>query len=442
MSLYPRFLQRINDLYPQGPLYVAFSGGLDSTVLLVLAARLAAEQAREIHALHVHHGLQAAADAWPAHCARVAESLNVPCRILQVKVETGPRISLEAAARNARYAALADELPSGAALLTGHHLDDQAETLLLALKRGAGIAGLAAMPECKPLGQGIQLRPLLQVSRAELERFATEQGLSWVEDPSNADNRFDRNFLRNEILPRLLAQWPAFAHTASRSAGLCAEQLELAEALAGQDLPALQNDHGGLCVAGLSRLSQTRRNNALRYWLARAGLHLSLSQLKVVWHELAQARVDADPVFNIGGKTLRRYQGHLYVPVLQGKPVAASLLEPEQWLALGVGRLRLCRVEDEADLRVDLAPQQLHIAFAVSGLRARPVGRSGSRPLKKLWQEYGVPPWHRERVPLLMLGEQLVAAVGVFVCSGFAAKPGQPGWKMEWTPGAQAASLH
>lgn len=432
MTLYQRVCQCLHEHYPQGPIYVAFSGGLDSTVLLVLAARLAAEQERELCALHVHHGLQAAADAWPAHCVQLAGSLGVPCRVLPVKVATGARISTEAAARDARYAALAAELPAGAALLTGHHLDDQVETLLLALKRGAGIAGLAAMPECRALGQGMQLRPLLAHSRNELEAFAAEQGLNWVEDLSNADNRFDRNFLRNEIVPRLLSQWPAFSRTASRSAALCAEQLELSQALAEEDMSVLQNTAKGLSIAGLEAFSTARRNNVLRYWLSEQGMSLSRSQLAVAWKELALAREDADPVLNIGEKTLRRYQGYLYVPAPEHEPVALSELQPEQWQELGVGRLCLSRGRNQVAIRADIAPEKLHIAFGVTGLRARPAGRSGSRPLKKLWQEYGIPPWQRPRVPLLMHEDKLVAALGVFICDDYLARPDESGWQIQY----------
>ena len=431
MNEYHHVYQCLKDLYPNGPLYVGFSGGLDSTVLLALTARFAREQGRELTALYVHHGLQAAADAWPAHCRQVAASLGVECRVLTVTVATGPRVSLEAAARHARYAALAAELPAGAALLTGHHLDDQAETLLLALKRGAGIAGLAAMPEHKPLGRGVQLRPLLHLSRAELERFAAEQGLSWVEDPSNADNRFDRNFLRNEILPRLLTQWPAFARTASRSAALCAEQLELAQDLARQDLIGLVNSAGGLSVTDLRSFTLARRNNALRHWLSERGLHLSHSQLAVAWNELALAAEDATPVLEIKGVKLRRYQGHLYVTARESEPMALNTIKPGCWNELAVGRLQLQPVTAGAD--ITMAPEQLHIAFGITGLRGQPVGRHGSRPLKKLWQEYGIPPWQRGRIPLLMHGERLVAALGLFICEEYAANPHQPGWKIEYS---------
>ncbi|WP_375055461.1 tRNA lysidine(34) synthetase TilS [Zobellella sp. DQSA1] len=433
-ALFDHFLRRMQELAPGGRLLVAFSGGLDSTVLLALCARLAAEQGRALTALHVHHGLQAVADDWPAHCAAVAGRLGVPCRTLYVQVTLGPRISLEAAAREARYRALAAELQPGDALLTGHHRDDQAETLLLALKRGAGLAGLAAMPASRPLGAGVQLRPLLDCARSQLEAYAHEAGLSWIEDPSNADNRFDRNFLRNEVLPRLQAQWPAFMDTLSRSAELCAEQLELASELAEQDLPGLLNAGGGLSVAGLARLGPARRSNALRHWLQGHGIHCSRAQLTALWRELALARPDATPLLRLGQKEVRRYQGVLYLPERGPEPRPLPALQAGTWQDCGVGRIRLEWTETGAELAAGLDPARLRLAFGVPGLRARPIGRSGSRPLKKLWQEYGVPPWRRECIPLLLDGDRLVAAVGLFVSQESAPPPDQPGWRLEWQP--------
>jgi tRNA(Ile)-lysidine synthase len=433
-GLYSHFCERMANLHPTGDLWVAFSGGLDSTVLLALSARLAREQGRALTALHVHHGLQAAADAWPAHCAAVASALGVPCRTLYVQVALGPRISLEAAAREARYRALAAELAPGDALLTGHHKDDQAETLLLALKRGAGVAGLAAMPASRPLGAGVQLRPLLDCSRTQLEAHAREAGLSWVEDPSNADNRFDRNFLRNEILPRLQAQWPSFMDTLSRSAELCAEQKALAEELAEDDLAGLAGTDGGLAVAALARLSPARRNNALRHWLQRRGIHCSRAQLAAVWQELALARPDASPRLLLGSKEIRRYQGALYLPEPGPAPIPLPALQAGTWLDCGAGRIRLEWVETGAELAAGLDPARLCLDFGVPGLRARPRGRAGSRPLKKLWQEYAIPPWQRERIPLLLDGDRLVAAAGLFICQEYASPPHQPGWRLQWQP--------
>ncbi|MBL1378584.1 tRNA lysidine(34) synthetase TilS [Zobellella sp. CGMCC 1.18722] len=433
-ALYPHFCRKMQALAPAGRWFVAFSGGLDSTVLLALCARLAAGQGRALTALHVHHGLQAVADAWPAHCAAVASRLGVPCRTLYVQVALGPRISLEAAAREARYRALAAELAPGDALLTGHHRDDQAETLLLALKRGAGVAGLAAMPASRPLGAGVQLRPLLDCSRQQLEAHAREAGLSWVEDPSNADNRFDRNFLRNEILPRLQAQWPSFMDTLSRSAELCAEQLDLAGELAAQDLPGLLTAGGGLSVAGLARLSPARRGNALRHWLQGQGIHCSRVQLTALWRELALARPDATPQLRLGQKEVRRYQGALYLPEPGPAPRPLPALQAGTWQDCGAGRIRLEWTETGAELAAGLDPARLHLAFGVPGLRARPLGRTGSRPLKKLWQEYAIPPWQRERIPLLLDGDRLVAALGVFISQEYASLPDRPGWRLQWQP--------
>ncbi|GAA3535117.1 tRNA lysidine(34) synthetase TilS [Zobellella aerophila] len=434
MDLYSRFCRQIAELGSRGELLVAFSGGLDSTVLLALTARLAREQGRSVRAVHIHHGLQAVADSWPAHCTRVAASLGVVCQTLGVQVTLGPRVSLEAAAREARYRALAGAMRPGELLLTGHHQDDQTETLLLALKRGAGVEGLAAMPHIKPFGPGWQLRPLLGWSRRQLERFACIERLSWVTDPSNADSRFDRNFLRNEVLPGLVARWPAFNQTVARSAELCAEQAELAAELAEQDLPGLVQDHRALSIPGLQELSPARRHNALRHWLQAQGVYCSRLQLHTLWQEVALARDDASPLLALGERQVRRYRQRLYVVAGAAVPRPCAGLAADSWLELGVGRLRLAFRTGDVGLDPALDLGRLHIAFGAQGGRAHPLGRAGSRPLKKLWQEYRIPPWQRERVPLLFDGERLVAAVGVFICRDFASRPGEPSWQLEWRP--------
>ena len=438
MDIYPVFCRNMRELPPDSSLVVGFSGGLDSTVLLALAARWSKEQGVSLRAIHIAHGLLAAAEDWPAHCAQVAEQLGVPCQTIAVQVKLGPRVSLEAAARDARYQALADAMQPNDILLTGHHLDDQAETLLLALKRGAGIAGLAAMPERKPFGEqkknNQQWRPLLTCSRHSLEAYAKLHQLSWVEDPSNNDDAFDRNFLRNRILPGLLAQWPSFNHTLARSAELCAEQMDLAQEVAGQDLPGLMNEQSGLMIAGLQALSPARRSNVLRHWLQLHQIHPGRSQLQAIWQEVALARADATPEVRLGASRVCRYQGALYVPptLAESRPLADIVAE--QWLNCGAGLLRLSAVSQGAHLAGDLVLAQLRIAFQVPGLRARPVGRAGSRPLKKLWQEYGVPPWQRAHIPLLMQGDTLVAALGLFVCQEFSPDPAETGWRLEWQP--------
>ncbi|MGO1794029.1 MAG: tRNA lysidine(34) synthetase TilS [Oceanisphaera sp.] len=432
MELYSVFSEQMSDLAPEHALVVGFSGGLDSTVLLALTARLAAEHKVAVRAIYIAHGLQSAADAWPAHCQQVAESLGVSCQTLTVDVQLGPRVSLEAAARTARYQAFSESLQPNEVLLTGHHLDDQAETLLLALKRGAGVSGLAAMPAKKALGMAQQWRPLLPCSRAQLEAYAYQQGLEWVEDPSNSDNAFDRNFLRNRIMPMLQQKWPSFTTTLARSAELCAEQADLAEEVAVQDLPQSLNSGGGVLIAHLQSLSQARRHNVLRYWLQHQGVYASRRQLQAIWQEVALARPDASPKVRVAEQVIQRYQGALYVPVAMADPIELASLQGEQWLDVGVGQLKLSWVSENADLAADVDINVLQLVFNRSGLRAQPYGRAGSRPLKKLWQEYAIAPWQRASMPLLMQGDSLVAVVGLFVCQTYQAKPNQAGWRIEW----------
>ncbi|ART78855.1 tRNA lysidine(34) synthetase TilS [Oceanisphaera avium] len=445
MSLYSTFCRHMQGLTAQHTLLVAFSGGLDSTVLLALAARFAKERGIAIRALHIAHGLQDAAKAWPQHCKNVAALLDVECVMKEVHITLGPRISLEAAARDARYQALEQLMSEHDILLTGHHLDDQAETLLLALKRGAGIAGLAAMPERKPFGSQSQYqhwRPLLGCSRQSLEIYAKEQGLNWVEDPSNRNDEFDRNFLRNQILPRLLKQWPSFNHTVARSAELCGEQLQLAQELAELDFPSVKNNSGGLKIAGLQALSVARRHNVLRHWLQLHNVYPSRTQLDAIWQQVALARRDATPQVRLGAASILRYQGALYIPNATGKTQVLQELIPERWLDAGVGRLRLSWVEQGADLDGELSLSQLQLSFNIHGLRAQPQGRASSRALKKLWQEYAVPTWLRAHMPLLLIGnEQLVAVPGLFVSQDYAAKPNQAGWRLEWRAADTEANL-
>jgi tRNA(Ile)-lysidine synthase len=221
--------------------HIAFSGGLDSTVLLhLLATRAKIDKLPPLSAIHVHHGLQAAADAWPAHCQFVCDALGVPLRVIRVQVQQGA--SLERAARDARYQAFAEVTGAGELLVTGQHRDDQAETLLFRLLRGAGVRGLAAMPAQRPLADGYLVRPLLDVSRAELEAYAREHQLTWIEDPSNADPRFSRNYLRHHVFPRLTERWPR--RTSERSPGLARRT--------GADGPAGRQPAPGVSLAGIA----------------------------------------------------------------------------------------------------------------------------------------------------------------------------------------------
>ncbi|MDK1299650.1 tRNA lysidine(34) synthetase TilS, partial [Cronobacter malonaticus] len=293
-------------------LLVAYSGGLDSTVLLHQLVRL-----RETHpelrlrAIHVHHGISPNADRWAAHCQALCHRWQVPFELAYVELAQDG-LGLEAQARKARYQAFAAALVPGEALVTAQHLDDQCETLLLALKRGSGPAGLAAMPAELPFAGSILLRPLLNTPRAQLEAWASRHQLVWIDDESNQDDRFDRNFLRLRILPALEARWPHFTEAAARSAQLCGEQEQLLDELLAPELAALM-DGKTLAIAPLETMSALKRAALLRRWLAALNAPMpSRATLQRIWDEVAQSREDAAPRLKCGDYEARRYQGRLW----------------------------------------------------------------------------------------------------------------------------------
>ncbi|CAK8737632.1 tRNA(Ile)-lysidine synthase [Sodalis praecaptivus] len=305
---------------PYRALLLAFSGGLDSTVLLdaLTALRdgddaLDGADAPALRAVHVHHGLSRHADRWAAHCAHECRRRDVAFSTAHVVLDGTPE-GLEAAARSARYQALAATLGDGEVLLTAQHQDDQAETLLLALKRGSGPAGLAAMAADAPFRGRRLVRPLLECGRAELEAYARARGLRWIEDDSNSDLRFDRNFLRLRILPPLQQRWPQFAAAAARSAQLCAEQERLLDELLAETLEALTLPDGSLRLTALTAMSDIRRAAVLRRWLASRGVRMpSRQQLARLWQEVALSRRDAVAQMQLDDRQVRRFRDRLYV---------------------------------------------------------------------------------------------------------------------------------
>ncbi len=417
---------------------VGYSGGIDSSVLLHLCAayRGTDSKAPPLLAVHVNHGISTEADRWQTHCERQCAALDIPL-LTAAAQRAPPQGGPEATARRARYAAYLRHLNPGDTLFLAHHQDDQLETLLLHLCRG-GTAALSGMPSQRTLGPAQLVRPLLDTSRAAIHAWAIQRQLIWVEDASNRDEHFDRNYLRHRILPLLEQRWPSLAHTASRSARLGDEERQLHDDLAAQDLTTTACDKG-LSVAALRTLSPARRHNLLRYWLSRLGAPpLRYSSHTHIERDFLNSREDASPLLAWGGYQLRRYRGTLYaLPQLPMPPQQHHTWQPLEPLQLsGMGQLCAQRVEG-GGLRLQ---RQLEVRFRSGGERCRPCGSAHSRPLKKLLQERGVPPWLRERVPLIYFEGQLAAVADLWVCQHFAANAGEAGLSLSWHPPTMAGT--
>ena len=411
---------------------VAFSGGLDSTVLLhQLVQWRALHPDVALRAIHIHHGLSPHADSWVQHCESVCAQWQVSLVVERVHLEDDG-LGIEAQARRARYQAFAQTLLPGEVLMTAQHLDDQCETFLLALKRGSGPAGLSAMGESSPFAGTQLIRPLLAQTREALEAWARQHELCWIEDESNQDDTYDRNFLRLRVTPLLQQRWPHFAQAVARSAALCAEQESLLDELLASDLADCITSRGTLLLTPLMMMSGVRRAALLRRWLA--GLNAPMPSrdgLERIWQEVALAREDASPSFRLGEYEVRRYQSQLWwVKSVDGQSeTVISWLEWKTPLTLpaGLGSVQLISA---GDLRLPQADEVVSIRFKAPGM-LHIVGRSGGRKLKKIWQELNVPSWRRDTTPLLFYGETLIAAAGVFVTRDGAAGE-ESGVRLVW----------
>ncbi|MBO2583270.1 tRNA lysidine(34) synthetase TilS [Shewanella algae] len=488
-------------------LWLGYSGGMDSELLAYTLARFRQTHPKtpyQISLVHVHHGLSCNADAWAAHCRQRAEHYGLNFVLRKVQLELGPRVSIEAEARRARYQAIAELLNPGDILLTAHHQDDQLETLLLALKRGQGPKGLAAMGQAQHLAlisraesaPCWQLRPMLDSSRAQIEQAVASLELPYINDESNQDTQYDRNFLRAEVIPVLKQRWPSIATTASRSAALCAEQQLLLDEVSAEKLQPLLGRcrFSGVRVldsAGLKVLSPQWQAQLLRQFIQMQRLPLPAQvQLQQALAQLLDAREDAQLELSFKGLLLRRYGQQIYAmaplpgaafqlldgacsvedvaaknskltlstkqlqALSQGQSLSVGLAAPWQRLELTLAdsgpRVALAQVmaPQLAPLMASLSAPLLTSLSASLGAKVQPsdtaaapelvMGLKGSyrcqphnrdkgRELKKLWHELGVPPWLRDRVPLLMQNGRLLALAGGFVERSALASGSEPG---------------
>jgi tRNA(Ile)-lysidine synthase len=417
-------------------LLLAFSGGLDSTALLHLLVECQKTLPFQLQAHHVHHGLSKNADAWADFCADICNKLNVPFALSKVKLNKNSGLGIEATARVARYKAL---LALDADLIVlAHHQDDQAETLLLQLARGAGVKGLAGMGRVNDK----LLRPLLDVPRSVLEAYAKQQQLAWIEDESNADIQFDRNFMRHEILPKLEKQYPAIKQTISRTAQHMAQADSLLDELAALDVKDCLVSTQQLQLAPLALLSAARVSNALRFWLASNALPApSSAQLQQMSKQLLQAKSDANVKIKLSSSLiLRRFQGSAYMVknVQEGDDLcvrsAFSLLwQGEKTILLpDQSRLLFSEKLGEGLALRHLEKTPLSIRFRRGGETLKPDAKRPTRRLNALLQSANMPPWQREHVPLLFLNAQFAMLPNIAVAAALKAQSNELGLCVNW----------
>ncbi len=427
---------------------MALSGGVDSVALLAALHQM--PSMRPLRAVHVNHHLHPNAPLWERHCRRLCRRLGVRLSVRHAAIDAQRGQSLEALARDARYQLLRAALRPGELLLTAHHLDDQLETVLLQMLRGAGLAGLAAMPALATLAGAWLGRPLLEVPRAALEAWARESGLEWVDDDTNADEAFDRNYLRRRVVPLLRARWPAAARTVSRSAAHLGEALEIVAEVSGRDVARLRRGEA-LDGRALAALPAARQRLALRAWLAERGAAPPDAAAIERIRELADGvRPDAAPVLRWPGGELRRYRASLHVvtPAAMARPadVPSWAWARRRRLVLGDGLGALVLRRDPCgDIDLDRLPDTLSVRFRGGGERVALRDHRGRHALKELLRSAGVLPWMRGRIPLLFGGESLLAVPGVCVASACAATEGTrsrasldwiggPAWREESSP--------
>lgn len=410
--------------------WIAYSGGLDSHVLLSLCADLRSTIPIKLRAIHINHCLSPNAHAWSNHCKKICADYAIDFIEHAINIDLCAGDSLEEKARSLRYAVFADYLAQGDVLLTAHQQDDQAETFLLQLLRGSGLKGLAAMPVIKSFAHGLHARPLLSYSRAELHAYALQQQLNWINDESNDNAKFTRNFIRHEVLSLLKTRWPTVTNTIARSALHCAEAQSLLEEVM-SDVDVCGVNANTLSVRKLLQLPPAQQKMQLRSWIEKLGFRIpNAKKMAAILNEVMFANHDRTPCVVWDGAELRRYRDELY---LMQPLMAHDVLSEVTWnLAQvvdigGIGKLSASKVNGKG-IRIDI--ESVVVRFRQGGEVVN-IAKRGRHTLKNLMQEWGVAPWLRERIPLLFVDDKCIAALGYFIDPDYGVNGDNLGWDIE-----------
>ncbi|HJU08934.1 MAG TPA: tRNA lysidine(34) synthetase TilS [Rhodanobacteraceae bacterium] len=434
-NLIPLLIRKLAEAAPSR-LCVAHSGGADSTALLHALAQIPQARERGLRALHVDHGLHEDSARWAEHCRRFCDAIDVPIEIVRVQVAHERSEGIEAAARRARHAAFASAIQAGEWLALAHHRDDQVETVLLKLLRGAGPQGLGGMRELRAVGAGMLWRPLLDCPRSVLRGYVAQHQLAFIDDPSNADTRLSRNYLRAEIIPKLLAHWPHALESIAHSAELCREAAAFLDAEAETALTRLRNGNGTLDAHGWSALPDALRMPVLECWLHQQNLHAPRpTRCEELRRQIEQAREDREPCIVWPDGEIHSWRGALHaMPPLKEIPRdwEANWDGAKLELPGGAGVL-LLRSSQSSDVEASSKLQSpLRVRFRRGGERIKPAGDAHTRELRDLLQGARIPPWQRGRIPLIFREDELLAVGDVWITKAGEKFFGDAGSSVEW----------
>ena len=434
------FQTKIKDIlseYPEAKTcWIAYSGGLDSHVLLHVLASIQNEIKQKLVAVHINHGISNDADLWVKHCQEISANYAIEFQTFSVDLSLKSSKGTEAFAREKRYKVFGSLINNYDLLLTAHHMDDQVETILLQLMRGAGPDGLVGMPQVREFSKGFLLRPLLDYSREEIHDYAISESLNWIEDESNKLNKYDRNFLRNKIIPELVTRWPGALKTVQRAAKHQAEARCLINEISRSDLEMVsQSEYTKIDISRFDNLSSIRKKHVLRAWIKENKLEMPNARIiEKINAEVIHANNDRNPCIKWKGGEIRRYRGYLYI--MKSLPThnaeMTRLWNLEETLDLTSGYLKAVSGNGSGIKKNMLSNNTVEIRYRQGGEQIRPSGRVETHELKKMFQDQGILPWLRDRIPLIFYENELIAVADLWVESKYAASESEAAWQIIW----------
>ena len=400
---------------------IAFSGGIDSTVLLYAANKICDQVKHEIRAIHINHQIHADAPHWEKACLAYCQLINV--NYLSIKVDISPHrgSGIEGAARTARYQAFAQHLTQDDVLLMAHHADDQVETVLLQLFRGTGLHGLAGCANSRPLGQAMLFRPFMNISRQQLIEYANENKLTWLDDPSNDSMTHDRNYLRHQVMPLLYTRWQGLRETIGRASQWQMESVEILDDIASEDFGG-DSHQEPLNLPAISSLNEKRLKNLVRWWIRKNGYLVPNAEVqqKIV-RDVILSRKDCEALIQWGDCEIRKYRDNAYIQPQMPSHDPSNSYQWELHQPLSLPSINMTLSRNDLDKAGVLLPEisSLSVRFRVGGEIIKPRGRGCSKDLKTLFQEAGVLPWRRNRIPLIYHNDQLIYVWGYWISEGY-----------------------